>query len=96
MTKTKSNFVTKATAYLTKDCTGAIELWKSQPKFDRENQIWNSSIKEEVGTEITDDNFLSDMMKENECIEITITKIKSVYDYNNSPEGKLLNAIFNK
>ncbi len=86
--------MTKITAYLSKDQTGAIELWKSKPVYNRESGLFDILVKNEVGTEITDDNFLDSLLKEGECIEIEITKTKTVYDYSKSPEGKLMNAIF--
>lgn len=86
--------MTKITAYLSKDQTGAIELWKSKPIYDRELGLFDTFAKDEVGTEITDDNFLDSLLKEGECIEIEITKTKTVYNYSKTPEGKLMNAIF--
>lgn len=86
--------MTEITAYLSKDQTGAIDLWKSKPVYERETGLFDVLAKDEVGTEITDDNFLDSLLKEGECIEIKITKIKTIYDYSKTPEGKLMNAIF--
>lgn len=88
--------MTEITAYLSKDQTGAIELWKSKPIYNREVGLFDVLAKDEVGTEITDDDFLDSLLKEGECIEIKITKIKTVYDYDKSPEGKLMKAIYGK
>lgn len=88
--------MTKIVAYLTKDQTSVIELWKSEPKYSRETGLWTTTAQEEVGTEIIDDNFFDDMLKEGECIKIEITKLKTIYNYNSTPEGKLMKAIYGK
>ncbi len=86
--------MTKITAYLSKDQTSAIELWKNKPIYDRESGVFYDVADGECGTIITEDNFLDSLLKEGECIEIKITKIKTVYNYSKTPEGKLMNAIF--
>lgn len=83
-------------AYITKDYTGFVELWKKEPAFDKNDQIWYGP-NGEISDEITDDfldGAINDLVKKNECIQIGISKVKSVYDYNETPEGKIMKAIF--
>ncbi|MBP3201311.1 MAG: hypothetical protein J6M39_06650 [Lachnospiraceae bacterium] len=86
----------KITAYLTKDQTGVIELWNGEPEYDRETGFWFPGIHDEVSTEIIDGKFLDNVLKEGQCVEIKIEINKIIYDYDNTPEGKLMKAIYGK
>ena len=82
--------MTNINCYLTKDFYGLIELWKSIPIYD--GKRWNTYSEEEGNTE----DVLNDVLKEGQCAEIQISINKVLTDYELSPEGKLMTAIFGK
>ena len=86
----------KIKAYLSKDLDGCVTIWENEPKFHTKGYftIKKKDIPQNIIT-ITDDYpQLENLVKEGQCVEITITKGNVVYDYNESPEGKMLNTIF--
>ena len=60
------------TAYLTKNETDNVELWKTKPYYDKDIDEWLSRVPGEVGSEIFD-NLLTDFVSEKECVKVTIT-----------------------
>ena len=83
----------KIKAYLSKDLNGCVDIWNKKPEFDRNIGCFlndEDSLDLYAGELAELENFVN----EGQCVEITITKGDIVYDYNNSPEGKLMNAIF--
>lgn len=83
-------FPTKAHAYITKDSRGVVEMWSKKPKYDAE--FWWGNTDDSIPLPDTFGNLLS----EGQCITVTINKQKVVTDYANTPEGKIMNAIFGK
>ena len=83
----------KIKAYLTKDLNGCIDIWGDKPTFSRKRGFFYSP-NDPIEIEITEYLELGNLVKEGQCVEITITKGKTIYDYNESPEGKMMNTIF--
>jgi hypothetical protein len=85
----------KEKMYITKDRFGIIVIWKNVPKYDGE--CW-SGDECDLGAEIYDDGIFDNLVEVGQCAEIDLSvKVKKVvFDYNESPEGRLMNAIFGK
>lgn len=86
----------KIKAYLSKDLDGEMAIWEKKPVFNRKQGYWRPMENKNQNMITIIDYYLQleNLVKEGQCVEITITKGDVVYDYNESPEGKMMNAIF--
>lgn len=55
--------------FITKDITGAVEMWKHRPKIDQ-NGFFKPFINE-VGTEVMD-NLFSSLLEKGDCVRIEV------------------------
>jgi len=62
--------------FITKDITGAVEMWKHRPKIDQ-NGFFKPFINE-VGTEVMD-NLFSSLLEKGDCVRIEV-KIPTIPD----------------
>lgn len=83
----------KIKAYLSKDINGCVDVWGDMPKFNRKIGAFYIS-NDSIDIDLINYPELENLVKEGQCVEITITKGDVVYDYNESPEGKMMNTIF--
>lgn len=93
----------KIKAYLTKDMNGCVTIWENEPKFHTKGYftitkgyftIKENGIPQNIITVADNYPQLENLVKEGQCVEITITKGKTIYDYSKTPEGKMMNTIF--
>lgn len=85
----------KIKVYLSKDLNGWVDVWGEIPKFNRKiGSFYLPDDSMDIDIDIIDYPELEKLVKEGQCVEITITKGDVIYDYNESPENKMMNTIF--